>query len=506
MQSRQASEQGLKSNAVGFVSALVIGLASTAPAYSLAAVIGLVAATVGAQAPAVFLVSFIPMLFTAGAFYYMNRADPDCGAPFAWVTRGMGPWIGWMAGWAVSVTGILVIGSLADVAARYTYLLFELDALAVSKAAVTTLAVGYIIIMTVICVIGIEISARLQDVLIVAQVSSLLLFASVALIRVFNGDAPPGSLQPAVSWFSPLAVPNSEALISGLLIGVFIYWGWESAVNINEETQDSTTAPGLAGILSTIILLLTYLSVTAAVVAFAGLSTVERFADNDAILSTVATRVLGSPWDKLVVLAVLTSALAATQTTILPGSRTALSMGRASAIPAILGKVHSRFKTPYVATIVIGVVGIAWYVPLNIISKNFLFDTLSALSLLVAFYYSLTGFACAIYYRRELLKSASNFLLMGVTPVLGATMLAYLFFRSMSSLANPRQSYTGATLFGVGLPLVIGLGFLLLGVIFMIACCLSGHERYFGRPAFQAVDPDIAAGRVQARETVGAPG
>jgi hypothetical protein len=93
-----------------------------------------------------------------------------------------------------------------------------------------------------------------------------------------------------------------------------------------------------------------------------------------------------------------------------------------------------------------------------------------------------------------------------VAPVLGASMLAYLFFRSMSSLANPRQSYTGATLFGVGLPLVIGLGFLLLGIIFMIACCLSGHERYFGRPAFQAVDPDIAAGRVQARETVGAPG
>jgi amino acid transporter len=501
----ETGDKGLKSNAIGFLDALIIGLASTAPAYSLAAVIGLVVVTVGAQAPAVLLASFVPMFFVATAFYYMNRADQDCGTTFSWVTRAMGPWAGWIGGWAICVTGILVIGSLADVAARYTYLLFGLEGAAGSKVAVTTLAVIYIAVMTAVCVLGTELSARVQDVMIIAQVGALLIFAVVALARVFGGTAQEGSLTPELSWFSPFAVPDSGALISGLLIGVFIYWGWESSVNLTEETEDSASAPGRAAILSTVILLVTYLSVAVAVVAFAGLGTVEEFADDDAILSTVATGVLGSPWYLLVVLSVLTSALASTQTTILPASRTTLSMARAQAMPAVLGKVHPRFLTPHVSTIVIGALATAWYMPLNLISENFLFDTLSALSLMIAFYYALTGYACAIYYRKELLKSAKNFIFIGMAPVLGATLLSYLFVVSLLELANPGASYTGGSLFGLGLPLIIGLGFLILGAILMVLWRFFGdHERFFNRRP-EVVTPEVAEGSARVRETAGAP-
>jgi amino acid transporter len=402
------------------------------------------------------------------------------------------------------VTGILVIGSLADVAARYTYLFFGLQSVASSKAAITVFAVIIIVVMTAICVIGTELSARIQDVMIIAQVGALLLFAVVALARVFGDTAPSESLVPEASWFSPFAVQNSEALIGGLLIGVFIYWGWQSSVNLTEETANSETAPGLAAVASTVILLVTYLSVATAVVAFAGTGTAREFADDDAILSTVATGVLGSPWDKLVVLAVLTSALASTQTTILPASRTVLSMARAGAMPDSLGKTHPRFLTPHVSTIVVGVLATVWYVPLNLISENFLFDTLSALSLMIAFYYALTGFACAIYYRHELLKNAKNFIFIGAAPVLGGLMLAYLFFRSMIDLANPGASYTGGSVFGLGVPLVVGLGFLILGAILMILWRFGGHERFFGRPP-ETVPPEVAAGRAQVRETAGAP-
>ncbi len=252
------------------------------------------------------------------------------------------------------------------------------------------------------------------------------------------------------------------------------------------------------------ILLVTYLSVAAAVVAFGGVGTAEKFADDDAILSTLATGVLGSPWDKLVVLAVLTSALASTQTTILPASRTVLSMARGNALPAYLGETHPRFLTPHVSTIVVGALATIWYVPLNFISENFLFDTLSALSLMIAFYYALTGFACAIYYRHELTKSVKNFLFIGAAPVLGALMLAYLFFRSMVDLANPGASYSGGSFFGLGVPLVIGLSFLLLGVIIEILWRLSGHESFFGRRR-ETVPPEISEGRVQVQETAGAP-
>ena len=85
---------------------------------------------------------FVPMFFIAAAFYYMNRADQDCGTTFSWVTRALGPWPGWMGGWAICTTGILVVGSLADVAARYFFILIGADGAADSKAAVTVLAVG----------------------------------------------------------------------------------------------------------------------------------------------------------------------------------------------------------------------------------------------------------------------------------------------------------------------------------------------------------------------------
>jgi amino acid transporter len=486
----------LKANAIGFVDALVIGLASTAPAYSLAAVMGSLVVIVGVQAPAALLASFVPMFFIAAAFYYMNRADPDAGTTFSWVTRTLGPYSGWIGGWAVCVTGILVVGSLADVGARYTYVLFGLDGAAGSKPAITTLAVVYIIVLTGVCIIGTELSARVQNVMILAQVGALLLLAGVALGKVYAGSATPDSIEPSFSWFNPFAIDSRSALIASLLIGVFIYWGWESAVNLAEETKDSRTSSGLAAVVSTVILLVTYLAVTAAVVAYAGTTLLEEFDDDDALFGTIADGVLGSPWDKLVILAIVTSAVASTQTTIIPASRTSFSMGRADAYPRGLASVHPRFQTPHVSTIVVAALAVLWYVPANFISENFLFDTISALALMIAFYYSLSGLACVVFYRRELFKSVSNALFIGLAPLIGAGLLAFLFFQSAKDFTDPEASYTGQSILGVGVPLVIGLGFLLLGVVFMILWRLGGHERFFGRKALEAVDPEVAKGGV----------
>jgi amino acid transporter len=501
----ETGDKGLKKGAIGFVDALVIGLASTAPAYSLAAVIGLVVLDAGVQAPAVLLASFVPMFFIAAAFYYMNRADQDCGTTFSWVTRAMGPYMGWMGGWAITMTGVLVVGSLADVAARYTFLFFGLDDLAAEKWAVIAFAVALIAIMTWVCVIGTEASARLQRVLIFGQVIGLLLFAVVALVKVYGGDAPAESIDPSLSWLNPFDVSSLSVLVAGMLTGVFIYWGWESAVNLTEETEDSVSAPGVAGVMSTVILLVTYISVTVAVVAYAGPALLEEFADDEGIFSTLAADVLGSPLDKLVVLAILTSALASTQTTILPASRTILSMARADAMPAVLGKVHPRFFTPHVSTITIGVVATAWYVGVSAFSENFLFDTLTALALMIAFYYALTGIACVIYYRHELTKSVTNFLFIGVAPLIGALTLGYLFVKATIDFADPAESYTGSNLFGIGLPSVIGVGFLLLGFVLMLLWRGGGHSDYFGRKPFEKVPPDVATGKVVVEETAGAP-
>ena len=82
-------------------------------------------------------ISFVPMFLVAGAYYYMNKADPDCGTSFSWVTLGMGPHLGWMVGWVIVVTDIVVMANLAQIAGLYTFLLVGWDSAAASTFAVT---------------------------------------------------------------------------------------------------------------------------------------------------------------------------------------------------------------------------------------------------------------------------------------------------------------------------------------------------------------------------------
>lgn len=460
-------EVGLKPNAIGFLDALVIGLNSTSPAYSLAAVIGAVVALVGVYAPGVVLASFVPMLLIASAFYYLNKADQDAGTTFSWVTRAMGPWAGWLGGWAIMMTGVLVVGSLADVAVRFGLLTVNLDDWADKDSVRQPLAVLVIIALTALCVIGTEVSARVQRVLILAQTVCLLVFAIVAISRVYTNNALPDSIDPGWSWFDAFGEGGS-ALTAALLLGVFMYWGWESAVNLTEEVEDSATAPGKAGIWSTILLLVTYLSVCIAVVAYAGTTFLAENADEEeSIFAILANEAMGG-WDWVVLLAVSTSAFASTQTTIIPASRTTLSMARRGALPHRLAHIHPRFRTPDVATWWVAGVAIVWYIVVNQISENALFDSLTALSLLIAFYYALTGVACAVFYRRHLTESVRNFLLIGVGPLVGAGLLAWLLVESVRDMADPENSYSGDSWLGLGPPLVIGIGIALVGVVIML--------------------------------------
>ncbi|QES46810.1 amino acid transporter [Streptomyces venezuelae] len=487
----------LKHDAIGFLDALVIGLNSTSPAYSLAAAIGPIVALVGIYAPGVMLASFVPMLMIATAFYYLNKVDQDCGTTFSWVTRAMGPWAGWLGGWAIFMTGVLVIGSLADVAVRFGLLTVGLDGWANNETIRQILTVVVILVMTTICVLGTEMSAHLQNVLILAQVFFLLLFAVIALYRIYADTSTLKPVDPALAWLNPFGA-GGAALTGGLLLGVFIYWGWESAVNLTEEVRDSATAPGRAGLWSTVILLVTYLSVGFAVVGYAGTAFLtENAGEEEAVFALLAHEVMGG-WDWMVLLAVCTSALASTQTTIIPASRTALSMARRKAFPSHLAHIHPRFRTPDVSTWWVAGIAIAWYLIVNRISENALFDSLTALSLLIAFYYALTGLACAVYYRRHLTESLHNFLFIGAGPVLGAGLLIWLLVESVADMSDPANSYSGVSWFGLGPPLVIGICIVLIGVAVMVFWRL--RSGVFWQERRSVADPDLVHGR---RDTQG---
>jgi amino acid transporter len=458
-------DKGLKKNAIGYLSNIVIGVASTAPAYSLAATLGFIVAVkgVGVHAPAVLLVSFIPMLLIAGAYKYLNRADPDSGTSFAWTTRALGPATGWVNGWAIFLADLIVMASLADIAAIYSFKLFSWEAAANSKGAVLLVAVLWIALMTWICYRGIELSARIQQVLLSAEVLILTLFAVVAFIKVYGGH-PAGSIHPSLSWFNPFAM-NFHDLVVAVLLGVFIYWGWDSGVAVNEESEDPSEGPGRAAVVSTILLVVIYLIVSAGAQSFHGTGFLENNAED--VLSALGKPVLGAILYKLLIIAVLTSASASTQTTILPTARTTLSMAHWKAVTAVLSRVHRRYLTPTVSTLGFGALSIAITVPLLLLSESVLADSLTAIGFPICFYYGFTGIACAVYYRRELFKSARNFLLLGLAPLAGGLMLfgvgiyAGVYYWKTENVES-------APILGITLPIWMGVGGMLLGVAGML--------------------------------------
>ena len=464
--------KGLKSGALGLASATVIGVASTAPAYSIAATLGFVTFYVGFKTPAVMWVAFIPMGCIAAAFFYLNRADPDCGTNFSWVTRSMGPRWGWLGGWSSMMADLIVMPSLAYIAAQYTFLLFGWDNLANNTYALLLLGVLFIMGMTWICVVGIELSARTQMGLLLTELIVLVLFSAVALIKAFNGTH--GFIHPEWSWLTPTGFGGVSNLSSALLIAVFIYWGWDTASSVNEECEGANTTPGLAGVLSTFILVAIFVVVALAATAVRGPDFLTNN-PNDVLHATgkivFGTSALGTTCFKLLIIAVLTSSAASCQTTILPAARTALSMAVHRAFPPKYGEVDHRYLTPAFSTWVFGIVSSVFFALLVIVGRYSHGDVLTwaadGVGLMIAYYYGQTGFACVIYYRKHIFKSVKNFIFVGLLPLIGGLILAFIFLWALKDFSDPAWETPPTSWFGWSPVLWIGLGTLLAGIPLM---------------------------------------
>jgi len=491
----QTAEKGLKTGALGLVSSVVMGVASTAPAYSLAATLGFIVAVVGLGAPVVALLAFVPIFLTSIGYSELNKADPDCGTTFTWAARAFGPRTGWAGGWAIVAADILVMASLAQVAGQYVFLLFGAESIGSNPTNGWVLFVGvmWIISMTYICYRGIEVSARFQRVLLSVELVMLLVFSITALVRVGTGNHPAGSLTPSISWFNPFHISSFSAFVGGLVLMLFIYWGWDTAVAINEETRDKERTPGRAAILSTVILLVTYVVVILAAQSFAGIGTTGiglNNPDNSSdVISVLGHAVFGTSGfgtflARLLILMVLSSAAASTQTTILPTARTTLSMAAYKALPGAFAKMHPRYLTPTVSTIVMGGISVALYIPFNYLSGgNVIADAVTAIGLYIAFYYGLTGFACFWYYRKNLTSSARNLWMQGILPLLGGLMM--YFFGGWSLWLDwdvaTQNSYTEWTI--PGLDWVVGGTFVIAFVAALVGLLVGIYMR-FAYPAY----------------------
>jgi amino acid transporter len=471
-------DKGLRRDAVGMLGSVVLALSSVAPAYALTATLGPTVSEVGTQMPAIFLVGFVPMLLVAYAYRRLNQVAPDAGTSFTWTTKAFGPHVGWMCGWGLLIATIIVLSNLAGVAVTFFYLFLaevagnaDIATWGDGKLANVATCLAFIAIATLIAYRGMTATKNVMYVLVAVQLVALALFVVVAMGKALNGDVST-AVDFEWSWLSPFSVTSFSALAAALSLSIFMYWGWDAALSACEETSGSDRTPGIAALLSLLILALTYVLVAIAAQMYAG--TGERGAGlgnpetADNVFAALAGPVLGGTFGLLLFLAVLASSASSLQTTFIPAARTMLAMSVYKALPDSLSKIHPVHGIPSRATLVSGVGTGIFYALMTLASENVLVDTILSLGLMICFYYGLTAFAAAWYFRNELRRDVKSFLLKGVAPVLGGLTLAAIFVRLVIDTTDPEYG-SGGSVFGLGTVFVLGVGVLAFGAVLMLA-------------------------------------
>ncbi|MFI7099878.1 APC family permease [Streptomyces sp. NPDC050161] len=469
--------KGLSGNSVGLLGSAVIGVSTVAPVYCLTSTLGPTVGEVGLQMPAVFLAGFLPMLLVAFAYRELNKAVPDCGTSFTWTVKAFGPRIGWMCGWGLVIATIIVLSNLAGVATSFFYLLLgeltgsqavaDLDG---NKAAHVLTCLVLIAAATAISYRGMTATKGVQYALVGLQLAVLAVFVVMAVVKARSG-AFAGSIDFSWTWLDPFAVQSFSAFTAGLSLSIFMFWGWDACLTVNEETAGSAKTPGRAALLAMLVLIGSYLLTAVASQMFSGVGDKGPGLGNpdtaDNVFAALADPVMGTVLGVLLFVAVLASAAASLQTTFIPVARTVLAMSAYEALPASFAKIHPRFRSPGRATLAAGAATGVFYAVMSFLSQNVLIDTIYALGLMICFYYAITAFACAWFFRRELRNSARDLLFKGVFPVLGGALLTAVFGKTLIDMWNPAYG-SGSSVLGVGSVFVIGVGLLLIGLVIML--------------------------------------
>lgn len=504
------SPKGLSAGKVGIIGGAIVGVSCIAPAYTLTSGLGPTISEVGFQVPAVLLIGFVPMLLVLFGYRELNTAMPDSGTSFTWATRAFGPWVGWMAGWGLIAATILVLSNLAAVAVDFLFVLFAQifdDPSIIDLTRVLwlnlLLTFAFTAVAAWISYRGVEATQRVQTWLVWFQLLALGWFIVAAFMRISEGQA--YDYTPIqLDWFNPLAASSMTALSAGVSLSIFLFWGWDTVITMNEEAKDPERTPGRASLLTIAVIVSLYLLVTVAILSYAGISETGLGAGNpenqESMFAVLAEPIMG-PFAVLISLAILSSSAASLQSTMLSPSRTMLAMGHYGAMPKSFSRVSPRYKSPSVATFVAAGTSLAFYAVMRVLSENALWDTITALGLMVCFYYGITGLAAAWYFRRTWFLSTRNFFYRFVMPLLGGVALVGLFFKTAIDSISPSYGSgsavfasdfdaNGVALDGIGLVFVTGIGVLLLGVVFMIISAIRNPAFFRGEIiAMDAAEP-----------------
>ncbi|MGL6338801.1 MAG: APC family permease [Waterburya sp.] len=435
----------LKHNALSLFDTITLAVAGSAPSYSLNATTAPLVAAVGVAAPGALLYGAIPMFGIAFAFMYLNRWRADAGAGYSWVGRSLNPYLGFMAGWtfltlstAFLVTAALPIGvtTLALFAPQYQ-----------DNVTIATIVAGiWLSLVGMLTILGVDLATRFQRIMTAIEVFSLLALIIGGFIKF--SQAPVQSFSWA--WFSPTAFGSFQTFVAGMTIAAFYYFGWDITSNVAEETQHSQETPGNSGVIGMIGVFLLLVLVQIMTQMGLGADVIEN--NSASLFAALGNAIFPRPWGTIAVLAVLVSTVGTTETQLTQCSRMLFSMGRDRAISRRFEEVHPRFQTPWLAGLTIVVLGLFLLIlsSANESISAIMTNLISAIGVMVSFYYGAVGLACACYYRKTMRNNWRTFLGQGVWSVGSAIALFVIALVQLPQLGLEVAGWTlGALSIGI---------------------------------------------------------
>ncbi|MEA3174743.1 MAG: hypothetical protein QOF42_2154 [Gammaproteobacteria bacterium] len=324
--------------------------------------------------PLAYLLGLTGMFFTALSYAAMSRAFPIAGSVYAYAQRGLHEVAGFFSGWMILLDYILVPA-----------LLYLLSAVALRpllpQVPAWVWVGGFVAFNAAVNLIGIEFTARVNRYMLVMELITLTLFVVLGLMKLYGG-AGAGHL----TW-KPIYDPSvfSLSTVAGATsIAVLSFLGFDGISTLSEETRGGQNVVGRATVLALLLVGVLFMLQT-----WVGtdLSAGMKFGSDETAFYEIA-EVAGGIWLKLITIiaVVIASAIANAMAAQAAVSRILFAMARDGKLPAVLAKIHPRYKTPYVSTLLVGVVafvvGVAFAEHVDALTAIVNFGALSSFVLL----------------------------------------------------------------------------------------------------------------------------
>jgi len=387
----------LKAGSLSFVESVVMGVAGSAPGYTIAVTTSVLLGIADTFSPGALLIFAVPMVGIAIAYKALNKRHVHAGAGYQWTSVYFGKFLGFFSGWALLVASMvfMVTGSLPLATSTLDFIDPALANNVVLSAAVASV---WFLVIAIVLIVGIEVTSRVQMVMTSVELIILTVVAGGAFVHAAKFGA--ANLFDW-SWFGFGYTPASFATTA--LVVVFFYWGWDVTANLGEETKNGEDTAGTGGFVSIFVTIVYYMAFVFAALFLFSVRDAQGFNAN-IIYNIAVTAGFGRVGGLLASCAVILSSIATLETTMLQFSRMLFAMGRDGAMPKRFGVVDARTHTPVRAMLVLIAVGLAllWASSLMPTVNLIIADSVRAVGVLVAYYYGLAGLVAAYAFRKEI--------------------------------------------------------------------------------------------------------